>query len=113
MTPRRSSLSSPPLTGSFQCRGTIGGLWAATGAALGSTKSLSGGLPFIKGRGLLSQVLKADDAYRSKMYFLRMWRLSSVGGHGRVGLSVGGGVRSGHEHGLSPGSTTPVLVQGV
>ena len=109
-TPNLTSRSKPPLTASCQCRGTTAGDFIATGVASGFTKSLSGGLFSINGKGCLSQTLKAEAAYRLMIYCLRMGRLSTVGLQGSVGMSDGGSVRGGHEQTLSPGMMMPVLV---
>ena len=68
---------------------------------------LEGGLPFMRGSFFLSQVLKAEDLYRSNRYFFNMGRFSSVTGQGRTGGSKGGRVLIGHERGPSPWTGTP------
>ena len=44
------------------------------------------------------------------MNSFRIGKLSTVGGHGKVGVSIGGKLRSGHLHSSVPGIMTPVLV---
>ena len=69
-----------------------------------------GGMPVIVGKGCLSQQLKAEALNLSRINCLRVGRLACVGSHGRIGVSDGGGVRVGQEHGTSSGPITPVLV---
>ena len=66
----------------------------------------------MRGRGCCSHLLKALEAYLSRMYCFSCGRLSLVGAQGRVGGSDGGGCLGGHEHGSSSGLETPELVQG-
>ena len=55
-------------------------------------------------------MLKAEELNLLRMYSLRMGRLLTVGGQGRLGFSVGGRLRTGHLHSSVPGMITPVLV---
>ena len=66
----------------------------------------------IRGSGCVSQQLKDELLYLSRMYFFRMGRFSSVGGHGKCAGVVGGNVRRGHWHSVSSGPAMPVLMQG-
>ena len=84
----------------------------ATGVASVSTKIRNGGHLSIKGRGCVSQQLKAELPYLSRMYFFKIGRFSSVGGHGKCAGVVGGNVLRGHLHGASSSAAMPVLIQG-
>ena len=64
----------------------------------------------MRGKGCFWQMLNAEELNLLRMYSLRMGRLLAMGGQGRVGLSVGGRLRTGHLHSSVPGKMTPVLV---
>ena len=64
----------------------------------------------MSGNACLSQVLKADDLYRSMMYCLRMGRLVSVGSQGRRGACSGGRLLVGQVQVSVSESTTPLFL---
>ena len=111
-TPNLTSLSKPRWTLSCQCSGTWAGVCTATGVASVSTKIRNGGHLSIRGSGCVSQQLKDELRYLSRMYFFRMGRFSSVGGQGKCAGVAGGSVLRGHLQGLSSGPAMPVLIQG-
>ena len=87
-------------------------MWQATGLAVGSTCSSSGGLPLIKGSFCFSQVLKVELRYLSRMYCFSMGRLASVAAQGRRGESLGGKHLVGQLQLSSPALHTPLLEHG-
>ena len=89
-TPILTSLSRPSRTASCQCRGTAAGLWQALGYTLGSTFSVSGGLPFSVGILWRQHVLKDDARYLSLMYCSSLGMFATVGSHGSEAGSLGG-----------------------
>ena len=93
-----------------QCAGTMPGEDIATGVACGSTNSLRGGAVERSGKGWWLHVLNPELLNLLRMYSFKMGRFSSVGGHGSMGVSVGGGDLGGHLQGKSLGPTSPVFV---
>ena len=63
----------------------------------------------MRGKGCLSQMLKALAAYLSSRYCLIIGRFSGVGGQGSTGGVLGGADLIGQEQGLSSGPRTPEL----
>ena len=88
-------------------------MWQATGLAVGSTCSSSGGLPLIKGSLCFSQVLKMELRYLSRMYCFSVGKLASVAAQGRRGESLGGRHLVGQLQLSSPALHTPLFEHGV
>ena len=88
MTPRSQSRSKPALTGSCQLTGTCAGTCTATGLALESRWSLSGGLPCRYGSFCCVQLLNDDEPYLSNIHAFNFGMFVLMGGYGmEVGRS--------------------------